>query len=106
MGYYLNKEYRDDYESDDFETLIDNENKQTDFHRDNFLNQDLDKVALVLKKMLDGMAKELNPDSLDSVIPLLSGMAEAIIHLRAEVQILQGELIQKKEPPPDSFDMN
>tara|TARA_R110002110_G_scaffold155134_3_gene349269 strand:- start:1831 stop:2151 length:321 start_codon:yes stop_codon:yes gene_type:complete len=106
MGYFLNKEFDDYTESNDLDKLVDDENKQTDFHRDNFLNQDLDKVALVLKKMLDSMAKELNPDSLDSIIPLLGGMAEAIIHLRAEVQVLQSELIENKEPPPDSFDMN
>tara|TARA_Y100000310_G_scaffold231981_1_gene234708 strand:+ start:921 stop:1259 length:339 start_codon:yes stop_codon:yes gene_type:complete len=112
MGYFLNKDFEDKEEPyfggipAEFVDEVADTEKQIEFHKNNFINSDLGLVAEVLKKMIFNMEQEISKESADSIMPLLSGMAEAIIMLRAELQVLRGALIEKKQPPPDFFDMN
>ena len=102
MGYFLNREF--EFGDIPEEIIISDTEKQIDFHKNHFLDADLGLVAEVLKKMITGMAEEISEDSADSIMPILSGMAEAIIMLRAELEVLRMELLKKKSPPPDHFD--
>ena len=105
MGFF----FQDGYESEvpeEMMGMLDDIEEQIAFHRNNIVNADLGLVEDVLKRLMISMTDSVDPEIAKGLVRMLTGMFEALIELRATNEVLRSELIEKKVPPPDCFDMN
>ena len=104
MGFYFRGEFDSNELSKDY---IDDIEAQIDFHKNKFLNEDVELVAEVLKRCMVELASSLPEEVSEASLPMLSALTEALLELRATNEVLHGELIEKKSPPPpDGFEFN
>ena len=102
MGFNLNKEEGEGRLDDSLEDL----NSQVEFHKDKLINSDIEQVEDVLSRVITGILNGLDAECALAVTPMLSAIAESIIELKATNVLLTAELIEKKMPPPDNFEIN
>ena len=103
MGFNINRE---EGIPEEITGMMDDIEKQIEFHKNNFITADIELVADVLKQLMVSIVGELDPDSGEGVMPMLTAIAETILELRATNEVLRSELIEKKSPPPDDFQFN
>jgi len=48
----------------------------------------------------------LDEETATGLVPMLTAFGESLIELKQEVEYLKGEMIEKKSPPPTSFEEN
>ena len=86
--------------------LVNDIDKQIEFHKHNILNSRPDVVEEVVKQLMLTIVENLEEDVAGGMLPLLTAFGESLIELKSEVEHLKGELIEKKSPPPISFEEN
>ena len=108
MGFNLNKEHSFDDEDmpEGLAEFLEDVDQQTEFHKDNILNKDIDHVEEVIKRFMLMIVDMLDDSNAQASIPILSALGEAVIELRNEVDSLRSQLIEKKLPPPKNFEEN
>ena len=108
MGYYFKDEFdpnRGEFEIND-DILMDLE-EQVKFLKDKFLDEDIELVSEVLKRMCVGIVQGMSDEaSAQASIPMITAFSEAMIELRLSNDALRAELIEKNVPPPEDFKSN
>tara|TARA_Y100000310_G_scaffold180928_1_gene180840 strand:- start:409 stop:729 length:321 start_codon:yes stop_codon:yes gene_type:complete len=106
MGFHFTDDFEDSLIPEEIIEMMGDTDKQIEFHKNNLITADMDMVAEVMKKFIATLILALDDAQAQGAMPLLSALAESILELRAQVDVLRNELIEKNAPPPDDFEMN
>ena len=104
MGFNINRE--EDAIPPEMSELMDDVDRQVEFHKHNILNSQPIVVEEVLKTLMLTIIECLDEETATGLVPMLTAFGESLIVLKQEVEYLKGEMIEKKSPPPTSFEEN
>ena len=105
MSFYIEDEFGEEVPEELEGTLKDIE-KQIQFHKDKLLTANTEHIEDVLKALLVNLIESVDEEKGNNMMPLLTAMIESFLELRETNDILFGELIGKKTPPPKDFGIN
>ena len=101
MAFRLN-----DDESLDDEEYLEEFAEQVSIHKDNILNSRVEVVEEVAQTLLITILENVDKEFAKAVLPILTAFNESITELKIEIEQLRGEIIEKKTPPPNDFEIN
>tara|TARA_Y100000310_G_scaffold255407_1_gene262841 strand:+ start:2180 stop:2494 length:315 start_codon:yes stop_codon:yes gene_type:complete len=104
MGFNINSEEGEI--PPEMSELVNDIDKQVEFHKQNILNSQPVVVEEVMKTLMVTIVENLDEDTAGGLLPMITAFAESLIELKIEVEYLKGEMIEKKSPPPISFEEN
>ena len=109
MGYYYREGFGPNYDYKELglnKEIMDDLNKQVDFHKQKLLEENIDLVENVLKSCMVSLLEDLPSDKATASTPMLTAIMESLIELRGINEVLAQELINLKIPPQDGFEFN